>query len=278
MNSKVVNISLLAGCLLMTAVYGITYWSAHRSDRIDPPTITFDEEVLTVSVSADEAVLLEGVQATDVLDGDVTGSLMIESISNLLPGNERIITYVAFGGDHRVGKADRRMVYTDYESPHFSVAEPLIISSAEAYVTDAIRKVEARDCIDGNITNKIVTLGTDPVEIVLGEQFLPIRLQAFNSCGDMAEIRLRVLVQSAGHMMTIRPELTEYLVYLEQGEDFDPRSLLKTEFLTQAGLRASDVEILSDVNTSLPGTYTVLYIVRQDEARAVTPLPVIVQE
>lgn len=278
MNTKAAKIILLLVCLLAMGAYGYTYWTSHLRDRIDPPTIHFSGDSLSISVKDDEAALLADVSATDPKDGDVTDSLMIESLSKLLPGNERIVTYVAFGGEDRVGKADRRIIYTDYEKPRFYLTGALTMSSANAYVTDALRSIGATDCLDGDITNKIVILGTEAAQSILGEQFVPIRLQAFNSCGDVAEISLRVLVQGAGYMSTLRPALTEYLVYRKVGERFDPRGLLDTRALSEAGLSSADVEIVSDVNLQQAGCYTVLYIVQRDEAKAVTPLTVVVEE
>ena len=54
----------------------------------------------------DDAELLEGVTASDNVDGDVTDSLLIEKISGTGEGSV-IVTYVARDGANNVAKVSR---------------------------------------------------------------------------------------------------------------------------------------------------------------------------
>ena len=47
-----------------------------------PPVITSESDTVTVSVAAEESELLAGLTATDDEDGDLTGEIMISSMSN----------------------------------------------------------------------------------------------------------------------------------------------------------------------------------------------------
>ena len=74
------------------------------NDKFDNtyPEIQFEQDLLEVSVKATEQDLLQGVTATDKKDGDITDSIIIENMSNMLENNERIVTYVAFDRDKPV--------------------------------------------------------------------------------------------------------------------------------------------------------------------------------
>ena len=92
-----------------------------RKDTIGPK-IEIDSNRIEISVQDNTSALLEGVRAVDEIDGDVTGSIMIESLSNVLNGNERIVTYAAVDRNHNVSTAKRTVVYTDYTSPEFHLS------------------------------------------------------------------------------------------------------------------------------------------------------------
>ena len=52
-----------------------------------PPQISCDTDTIDISVSDPESVLLQGVTAKDDRDGDLTGSIMVKGVTNLLRGN-----------------------------------------------------------------------------------------------------------------------------------------------------------------------------------------------
>ena len=55
----------------------------------------------------------------------MTGSILVEKLSDLYDGNRRLVTYAAFDSDDNVSKASREIVYTDYSSPRFSLTHAL---------------------------------------------------------------------------------------------------------------------------------------------------------
>ena len=97
---------LLAGiCALDVALMVIAAVLYLGQDRT-APVISYGPDSLTYEEGMEEGVLLAGVTAQDERDGDVTGSLMVEKISETSNGNV-IITYVAKDHSDNVGKASR---------------------------------------------------------------------------------------------------------------------------------------------------------------------------
>ena len=97
---------ILAGiCALDVALMVIAAVLYLGQDRT-APVISYGSDSLTYEEGMDESLLLAGVTAQDERDGDVTGSLMVEKISETSNGNV-IITYVAKDHSDNVGKASR---------------------------------------------------------------------------------------------------------------------------------------------------------------------------
>ena len=97
---------LLAGiCALDVALMVVAVVLYLGQDRT-APVISYGADSLAYEEGMDQARLLEGVTAQDDRDGDVTGSLMVEKVSETSNGNV-IITYVAKDHSDNVGKASR---------------------------------------------------------------------------------------------------------------------------------------------------------------------------
>ena len=73
---------LLLGLLALCAAAFAGYIYMGRQQDNSAPEISFQSEELQVSVTADDAALLEGVTAWDEQDGDVTSSIVVERVSN----------------------------------------------------------------------------------------------------------------------------------------------------------------------------------------------------
>ncbi len=90
---KVIICVIFAVSLIVFVAYNV---KSKLLDDTVPPVIQTDGEILSVSVSADEAELLNGITAYDDRDGDLTSSIQVASISNFLDPNIRTVTYVVF--------------------------------------------------------------------------------------------------------------------------------------------------------------------------------------
>lgn len=65
------------------------------------PVIAMDSETIEVSCDATDEELLAGVTASDKKDGDVSDTLMVESLSDFTDTGKRTMTVVAFDSDNK---------------------------------------------------------------------------------------------------------------------------------------------------------------------------------
>lgn len=254
-------ISLLLIMLCLVVLFGYRAVNSVKSDN-KAPQITAEDTLLEVSVLDSRNALLAGVTARDDRDGDVTASLVVESIRLLRTDGTVEVTYAAFDNSGNVSKLTREVRYTDYESPKFSLTKALIFAqNAKSEVLDAIT---ARDMLDGDITHRIRATALESV----GSSFTGIyntKFQVTNSLGDTVELVLPVEVYMPGPnegMLT----LTDYLVYLKTGDSFNSRSYLdvltigRDEFPLRGELPENiKLTISGKVHTDEPGLYQVDY-------------------
>lgn len=269
---------LLLLALVMILLYGLNRLLLYRSFDKTGPEIQFDEELMKVSVKVTEEELLEGVKATDSKDGDVTDTVIIESISKLLPGNERIVTYAAFDNDNHVGKAERRIQYKDYKAPRFSLDEPLT-TSLSSDMSEMIGALHAKDCIDGDISDQIVITNADITGLSGDEASMTYEVQVTNSCGDIASLQLPVSINMSGtNSQFAEIKLEKYLIYKKVGKSVDFESYIEDVVAAGNVASAADVKVTSDYDKSEPGVYTATYTLEVNGETASTQLYIVVEE
>ena len=242
-------VALLAGHVV-TAIY------QGSSDRTVAPKIQCADQVLEVSNDAKESALLEGITAYDAQDGDLTDKIIIAGVSKLISNNTAKVTYIVFDSDDNMATFTRRIRYTNYHKPYFSIdpAQPLVYSgTAEVSVMERIR---AHDVIDGDLSRQLRVSTLSPTD---DPELYDVTVQVTNSLGDTAWLTLPVQTLSAS---TDRPTvtLTEYLVYVEVNNDFDPTGYLDSATLPDGTtVSPDDVTITGSVDTTKVGTYRVTY-------------------
>lgn len=170
--------------LLSAAVYVLDQNQIRRKTDQTIPKISMDQDVIRVSVKDPEEVWKKGITAYDEKDGDITDSLVIESVSTFLEKGRRLVSYAAFDQDGHVAKASRQLIYTDYYSPRISYVKPF---SFPVGTQDILESVYATDCIDGDISNKVEITGDSVFFLNIAGEY-EIRLQVTNSCGDMVTV------------------------------------------------------------------------------------------
>ena len=272
------QILLLAAAVIMVILYIVNRWVLYsRFDR-STPEITFDSEVLEVSVAVTEEELLNGVTAADKKDGDVTDTIIIESISKMLGDHERIVTYAAFDKDNHVGKAQRKIRYTDYTSPRFSLDGPLEAGTMNAEMSDILAPLHATDCIDGDLTSQIVVIDTEITSMSADVMTAQYEVQVTNSCGDVTTLKLPVRMQmnTSGSFAEIK--LSEYLAYRKVGEAVDPAAFVVSASAGGQEYGVGGVQINSNLDTSMPGVYTVTYTLSVEGNSTSTDLIIVVEE
>ena len=148
-NRKNIPAFLLAGCAAAFVIYILV--TGGMKDRT-APVIHVPEGPLEVSVYDGRSTLLQGITAEDDRDGDVTKSLVVESISDIREGTVTV-TYAAFDEANNTAKAQRKLQYTDYEGPRIILREPLVFQAGSSF--NILDSVGADDPIDGDISHKV---------------------------------------------------------------------------------------------------------------------------
>lgn len=260
---KRMNLLLMGvlACVVMLFA-GYLFWSRNNLDTVGP-VITVEEELLEISVSDPQEVLLQGIKAVDGRDGDVTARMLVESIYGITEDNITTVTYAAFDRAGNVTKVQRQVRYKDYESPRFKLYGDLCFAGGSGF--DVLEYVGAEDVIEGNIRRRVrATLLSDTKSISnIGSHV--VRFQVTNSLGDTVQADLPVDVYDP-EWYTADVKLKEYLLYLKVGDSFDPQEYLKT-FLVRGdeidvSRRVPDevfCNIENNVSTKRPGIYTVTY-------------------
>lgn len=218
-----------------------------------PPQISCDTDTIDISVADPESVLLQGVTAKDDRDGDLTGSIMVKGVTNLLSGNTARVSYIVFDSSNNMATCQRTIRYTDYEKPRFALSQPLIYpEGGPVMVLDKLSAANsAGEDISGNIS--IVSQNIDIY--TAGRYFLTA--QVSNSQGDIESVTLPVIISSAKKQLV---ELKEYLVYIDQGAGFNSGSYVSSvKDSSGAAYDTSHLSVEGQVDTSVPGTYYVSY-------------------
>lgn len=260
--------------LCLGAFFGYRAWDQMRTDT-QPPVLSVPDETLEISVQEPQSALVQGVSAADNVDGDVTDSIVVESVS-LLSGEDGTISVgvAAFDSAGNVAKAQRKARYTDYESPKFTLSGPLLYAYGRSF--DVLDTVGAEDVIDGNIQHHVRAMATDGNAITtVGTH--KVQFQVTNSLGDTVTQVFPVEVYYAD-AYDAALTLKEYLVYLPKGAEFNAKSYLDT--FTVMGESHILGSMLSEnyslktrgvVNTAKPGTYSVEYRVTYTEQNERNP-------
>lgn len=276
---------LLALAVCFLAFLGYRVYDRTKTDS-KAPQITIDEsQELLLSVADPQDALLQGVTAYDDRDGDVTALAVVESIGQIRADGSATVTYAAFDRSGNVSKAQRQVCYGDYESPCFGLSRALVFAYGSNF--DVLNIIQAEDCLDGDISYRVKATSLDQVSISQ-EGTHDVQFRVTNSLGETVTLVLPVEVYSAGRY---NAELTlkEYLIYIKQGEEFEPEDYL-SQFRTNEDTTSLSTRVPSDirvrtvgrVNTSQPGIYTVAYTANQttdrDTYTGYTKLIVIVEE
>lgn len=249
---------LLLLTVLCCAAFAVYQYRYSRSNDRQPPQITMAQEELTLSVTDPDTRLLEGMTATDAHDGDVTSSLVVESVRGVVADRRFTVTYAAFDHAGNVAKAQRTVFYSDYTSPRFSLSAPLIFRAGTS--PDAFAPLRVQDVFDGDLTGHIKgTLLSGGSQLREAGDYT-VQFRVTNSLGDTAYLTAPVLLTDDG---TGSAELTlsAYLLYLKTGDSFSAGDYLQKmtaggqTFLLDRTGGSVELEIDSNVNTAVPGTY-----------------------
>lgn len=229
-----------------------------------PPVISFDSDVLEISVYEKDENLLSGVTATDNRDGDLTSEIAIKNISKLVGKDTAKITYIVFDNADNMAQKTRTVRYTDYKKTEFDLSKPLIYEPGG--VVTLKDRLTAYDVIDGDLTVAIKVTASSLNNTTEG--IYPVTVQVTNSLGDTATLTLSVMIAKYG-IYAPYIELNDYLVYIDKDSEFDSSKYIKEVWDKKLGGNEiyswNDVKVETDLDTSTEGTYDVKYTYTNEE-------------
>lgn len=264
---KRMNVLLLMVLAAAVGLFGCyQIWIHNNLDTVGP-VITVEEGILEISVEDPKEALLQGVRAMDARDGDVTAGILVESIYGISEDYVTTVTYAAFDSAGNVSKTQRQVRYRDYRVPRFELFGSLTFPNGSGF--DLLDYVGADDVLEGDIRRRVHATLISDTKSIDTEGSHVVRLQVTNALGDTQELDVPVEVYDQ-EWYAARVTLSDYLIYLDQGEVFKPRDYLKSFQLRgdPVALNRSvpediSLDIDSNVNTAVPGIYEVTYTLSQ---------------
>lgn len=229
-----------------------------------PPVFSVDDGILELSVSDPEAALLQGVSARDNRDGDVTHTILVESVTAINDDHIATVTYAAFDRSGNISKANRKVHYTDYHSPRITLKHPACFVGDTGL--ELMSHVGAEDVLEGDIGRRVRATLVSNTSSLNKEGIHTVRLGVTNSLGDSVQLEIPIEIYPAG-LYNAKLDLEEYIVYLPKGSAFQAESYLdsfsygnKTVSLTRNQPIGFSVKCTGSVQTNVPGVYSVGYV------------------
>lgn len=267
----------IATVLIFVAACGILGWTFYSLSLQDTAAPEIEDSVgdLHLKVSDDDALLLQGLKATDDVDGDLTGNILIERVSRFSEPGVCKVSYVVFDSSNNFCRYERTVTYDDYESPRIELTEPLMFRLGEQI--SIMERLKLYDCLDGDITYKLKLESSNVPSDSVG--VYEIELKATSNYGDevYARIPLNIGVYSSD---APRIGLSQNLLYVKAGDSIDPLSYV-TSVTDSMGneLSADNIKVLSQVDLSKAGGGQICFEVTDPRGvTGVTFLTVIVEE
>lgn len=229
-----------------TVLFGFAVYTVVDANSRLAPTIIVPEGIIQVSIEDEDAVLLEGITAKDLEDGDISEHIMIESLSDLQEENTRVITVAVVDSDNNVVRATRTIQYTDYREPVLALTQAIRIEKGTSF--EASNFFRAWDVLDGNITGRILQYEIEGSQFDMNSAgFYPLQISVTNSVNDTVAVEVTVEVYDPiVEALAAKIDLSEYIHYLEIGDEFDPLDYVKFVSVDGVGYDITEDGILEN--------------------------------
>ena len=265
--------------LMFAGFVGYRIYERLNSDTT-APEIAIASGMLEVKNLNDKNELLKGISAQDAHDGDVTDTLLVESMKYSGKDRKILVTYAAFDAASNVAKAVREVDYMNYEAPKFTLSKALVFSQNSS--EDILKYISATDILDGDIQHRIRVTPLSKKSISeIGKH--NVEFKVTNSLGDTEELVIPIETYAHGTYNT-NVELSDYLIYLDKDSHFSAESYMEQmscgadkislKSISQEGL---SVSIKDNVDVHTPGVYAVDYEVEYLSYRGISKLIVVVE-
>lgn len=282
---------------LVTALFGVYRIREYMTADNSIPVFHCTEDTLEISVSDGQEALLQGLTASDRKDGDLTGDILVEKMSNFYGEGQRVVTYVVFDSDGNIARFEREITYRDYHSPRFSLQKSLRYATGEKI--DLYEFITATDCLDGDLSNKITlqmdsninnrTAGVYRIEYSVVNSagdtvYLPVDLEVYQYRVGMAELSVSdYLLYYEGKTPDYASMITLVTIGTTELKVVDDRNVVKdddTDSVLEKPTVAylSNVTVQSMVNPNVAGVYPVYLIYNDGIYEGTQVILVVVEE
>lgn len=270
---RIFRIAVIALFALTSVLFAYFYAKTELTKDHTYPSIKIEKEVLEVPLNVKNEELLKGVTAYDKKDGDLTDKIIVESISKFTETGTCKITYAVCDNDNHVASATRKIKYKGYTHPKFHFTRSLCFSLYEGVnIVDAIK---AKDVLDGDISNNIITTSAD---FETGKAGLyKLKAKVANSKGDVVEVEFPLLVEDRP-LNAPQIELSKYIIYSQKGKDINFRKYVKSAVDSFEKDVSGTLSVNTDFNKNKKGVYSVHFYAKDSiDRQGHTMLTVIVE-
>jgi hypothetical protein len=253
---KFIKIGLLLLLILTIGMFAYNKINHSTGPSSKPPVIEDSLKILHVNSSYTYTDLLEGLTATDDVDGDLTDQIMVGEFSPISEGNSTSYNCVVFDSDGQCSEFNRKMVIDDYAHPRIYLNSPLLFYAVDSKDEMPREYFTAIDKIDGDITDRIQLTNSTIDFSTIGDYSLAVSVD--NSFGDSVTYNFPIHVRERVSSLFIR--LTRYVTYIRRNSAFNPMEYIKAtsnDYITVE--TPFDLSVKSNVDTSNPGLYEVEY-------------------
>ena len=254
---KFVRTIVIILLILAAAAFGISKAVELKNRDTSVPEINSDREVLEIPCDYTEEQLMEGLTACDAKDGDLTAEIVAGNFSRFLSPGLCDLTYVVFDSSNQPGSLTRRVRFTDYHSPDFTLTDPLVFEESEGSYTTVMDQIGASDMLEGDLSDWVVQTDSDANYQKSGDYH--VQMEVTNSYGDTSSLSLPVhVVKSGSQNMEI--VLSAWIVYLDPGSEIRPADYVTALYNGNGeNIGAEAVSWESGVDTQTPGVYEIHY-------------------
>lgn len=254
---RIVRMILIAVSTLAFVMFGVSELIELRGRDAAPPEITSDRKVLEIPCEYTQEQLMKGMSAWDETDGDLTSEIVVGSFSRFIEKGVSNLTYVVFDSSDQPASLTRKVKFTDYHSPRFTLTQPLVFTKQEGSYTEVLKRLGAMDLLDGSLKEGITQ--TESNVNYQREGSYKMSLEVSNSLGDTTTVALPVHIVSE-EKRSVDIQLTEGIVYITKGEKLKPSEYIsKVIDADGSELNPSVVSAKSEVDTNKAGCYEIHY-------------------
>ena len=217
--------------LLFTIILTIVSRTRGEETGGSAPIINSSLDPLTVSCDYSREDLLKGLTAYDAEDGYITDSIIPGVFTVFKEKGISEIDYYVYDSDDNCGRYKRDVVFYDYSSPEVSLSHPLVFYVKDASDGVLMSRIYGNDRLDGDV--KHIKVNSSDIDYATAGDYT-ISVSLINSFGDTATYDLPVHIIKKTSYQGLELRLTENLIYIRSGTEFDPVDFLQEVEVTRA--------------------------------------------